>query len=149
MKSKSQNFLQVTNQGHTKANWVDKNGHVNISHYIALLDKSLETLCSFPGSINSVLKEDQSYVARNYYVKHHSELIHPTKWSFKAGICSLTNQKFESVHFLYIGQTRVAKFYIECVFFDLIYRKAINITLSQVTSYTHGIVAGFDQKIIE
>jgi acyl-CoA thioesterase FadM len=149
MESKQQNFLQETIRGNTSSNWVDKNGHVNISHYINLLDKSLEALCSFPGSINSILKKDDSYVARSYCVKHQLELIHPSSWCIRAGITSITTNKFISFHCLYRGQTRVAKFYLESVYFDLVSRKAIDISLEQLNLYTHGLVTGFDQMIIK
>lgn len=145
MKSNQHNSLQETIRGNTSSDWVDKNGHVNISHYINLLDRSLETLCSFPGSINSILKNNESYVARSYIVKHQSELIHPSSWSIRAGITSIATNKFLSYHCLYRGQTRVAKFSLESVFFDLSSRKAIDIGLDQMDLFTYEIVAGFDQ----
>lgn len=137
--------LQETIRGNTSSNWVDKNGHVNISHYISLLDRSLETLCSFPGSINSILKNNETYVARSYFVRHLSELIHPSSWSIRAGITSIATNKFMSYHCLYRGQTRVTKFYLESVFFDLSSRKAIDIGLDQMDLFTFEIVTGFDQ----
>ena len=56
MMSEQYSLLRETIRGNTSSDWVDKNGHVNISHYLRLLDNSLEVLCSFPGSINSILK---------------------------------------------------------------------------------------------
>jgi len=149
MKNNQHNALQDTIRGDTSSNWVDKNGHVNISHYIGLLDRSLETLCSFPGSINSMLKKNESYVARSYFVRHQSELIHPSSWYIRAGITSIATNKFMSYHCLYRGQTRVAKFSLESVFFDLSYRKAIDIGLDQMDLFTYGIVTGFDQMPIK
>ena len=148
MRSNQQNSLHETIRGTTSSKWVDKNGHINISNYIGLLDKSLEALCSFPGSINSILKENESYVARSYSVKHQLELIHPSSWYFQAGITFITTNKFMSYHSLYKGQTRVAKFYLESVFFDLVSRKSIDISLDQINSYTYGLATGFDQIIM-
>lgn len=149
MKSEQRNLLRETIRGNTNSAWIDKNGHVNISHYLKLLDNSLEVLCSFPGSINSILEISNSYVARSYCVKHQIELMHPSSWYIKAGITSITTKKFVSYHCLYKDQTRIAKFSIESVFFDLISRKAIEIGLNQINSYTYGLVKGFDQMIIK
>ena len=149
MMSEQYSLLRETIRGNTSSDWVDKNGHVKISHYLRLLDNSLEVLCSFPGSINSILKMSNSYVARSYCVKHQLELMHPSSWYIKAGITSITTKKFVSYHCLYKGQTRVAKFNIESVFFDLISRKAIEIGLNQINLYTYGLVKGFDQMIIK
>jgi len=149
LKNKLDNLLQETIRGSTDANWVDKNGHVNISNYISLLDKSLEALCSFPGSINSILNNSVSYVARSYYVKHQRELLHPSGWYMKAGVTFIARNKFMSFHCLYQGQTRVAKFYLESVFFDLISRRSIDLSLEQIDLYTYGLVTGFDQNRVK
>lgn len=149
VKNKHDKWLQETIRGSTDANWVDNNGHVNISNYISLLDKSLESLCSFPGSIDSILSNNVSYVARSYYVKHQRELLHPSGWYMKAGITSIARNKFMSFHCLYQDQTRVAKFYLESIFFDLVSRRSIDLSLEQIDLYTYGIVTGFDENRIK
>ena len=131
-----------TIHGTVEENWIDSNGHVNISVYTKLLDLSLENLSAMHNSINSLLPDNISFVVARILTVHISEMRFPCDWSINAGIFEINSKGFKSYHELVNGDRRVAKFYVLCSFFSLKQRKSYEIHSSRVDNFSFAVVKG-------
>ena len=69
----------LTAQGIVSPEWIDRNGHMNITSYMALFDQGTDILFQKFGLAVSETDSDITMVAGRIYIEHRKELLEVAK----------------------------------------------------------------------
>lgn len=93
------NGFYKTGLGYVKDNWIDINGHMNISYYTPLFDKSTFSLLNEIGINKSSIKKGlPTVVASRLYISYRKELLKGDKWELWSGFAKVDEEHLSISH---------------------------------------------------
>lgn len=78
--------------------WIDSNGHMNVTAYVALFDKGADVLLRNLILKKARIKDEVSLVAGRVYIQHRKELLLGENWELWSGIVSYSRSYITSIH---------------------------------------------------
>ena len=78
-----------TASGEVSPEWIDRNGHMNVTSYMALFDQGTEILLLKSGLAASETDSDITMVAGRIFIEHRKELLEGEEWELWSGFAAI------------------------------------------------------------
>jgi len=95
----------LTAQGIVSPEWIDRNGHMNITSYMALFDQGTDILFQKFGLAVSETDSDITMVAGRIYIEHRKELLEGEEWELWSGFAAIHPSFMTLTHRLRSGSS--------------------------------------------
>ena len=79
----------LTASGVVSPEWIDRNGHMNVTSYMALFDQGTEILFLKSGLAVSETDSDITMVAGRIFIEHRKELLEGEEWELWSGFAAI------------------------------------------------------------
>lgn len=79
----------LTVSGVVPIEWIDKNGHMNVTSYMALFDHGTDVLLQESGLVASDADSDITVVAGRIFIEHRKELSEGESWELWSGFATV------------------------------------------------------------
>ena len=79
----------LTMSGIVPTEWIDKNGHMNVTSYMALFDHGTDVLLQESGLVVSGADSDITVVAGRISIEHRKELLEGEEWELWSGFAAI------------------------------------------------------------
>lgn len=79
----------LTVSGSVPAEWIDKNGHMNVTSYMAIFDQGTDILLQKSGLAVSGNDSDITMVAGRIFIEHRKELLEGEEWELWSGFVAI------------------------------------------------------------
>jgi len=140
----------LTETGLVSAEWIDKNGHMNVNSYISLFEQGTSKLLQYSGLLLSVSDSDITVVAGRIFIEHRKELLEGEAWELWSGFSAVQPSFMTITHRLRGGSSLRAVCDIRGAFFSKSTRTTVNLFHEQVriaqTLIVPGLVDRFAQN---
>lgn len=83
------NGYVLTTSGIVLDQWIDKNGHMNVTSYMAVFDQGTDNLFQKCGLEHSDIGTDTTIVAGRILIDHRKELFAGEEWELWSGIVTV------------------------------------------------------------
>ena len=125
------NTVETLN-GKVKKNWIDHNGHMNISKYVEIVDYANDKLIE----IIFDNKKNLLFVAKKFFIENKKELFLNDKWKINSSIVNINKNFFISMHDFQSENNnyRVAQVFIQMVPIKKEDRKIYEFTKKEILS---------------
>lgn len=79
----------LTLSGIVPTEWIDKNGHMNVTSYMALFDHGTDVLLQESGLVVPGADSDITVVAGRIFIEHRKELLEGEEWELWSGFAAI------------------------------------------------------------
>ena len=115
----------LTASGVVSPKWIDRNGHMNVTSYMALFDQGTEILFQKSGLAISETDSDITMVAGRIFIEHRKELLEGEEWELWSGFAAIHPSFMTLTHRLRSGYSLRAVCDIRGVVFSKLRRTSI------------------------
>lgn len=140
----------LTVSGIVPTEWIDKNGHMNVTSYMSLFDKGTDSLLQKSGFAVSEIDSDITVVAGRIFIEHRKELLEGEKWELWSGFVAIYPSFMTLTHRLRSGASLRAICDIRGAAFSKRTRTAVKLDQEFLwkarTLLVPGLVDRFEQK---
>lgn len=119
--------MKHVGQGVVPDNFIDSNFHMNIKHYVGIISDGTHQFVKETDLSIILNGEGKSFVITKMLSFFHKELNTNDEWNLFVGLYKINLAGFSLMYDLKKRNTRAAKFYARCNFFDLSTRKSYQI----------------------
>lgn len=141
----------LTMTGNVQTEWIDNNGHMNITSYMAIFDKGSEILLQKSELVSSEINSDITVVAGRIYIEHKKELLKGDEWKLWSSFIAIDPSFITLTHRLHSGGSLRAVCDIRATAFSKHLRASILLDQESLrkakTMLVHGLKDRFVQKI--
>lgn len=117
----------LTVTGVVPTGWIDRNGHMNVTSYMALFDQGTEVFLQRSGLLAPDADSDRTVVAGRIFIEHRKELMEGEGWELWSGFSALAPSFVTVTHRLRGGASLRAVCDIRGAFFSKSTRTAVNL----------------------
>lgn len=136
--------------GTVPSGWIDKNGHMNVTSYMALFDQGTDLLLQKSGFAVSEIDSDITVVAGRIFIEHRKELLEGEKWELWSGFAAIHPSYMTLTHRLRSGTSLRAVCDIRGATFSKRMRTAVMLDQESLweaqTLLVPGLADRFEQK---
>lgn len=79
----------LTVSGIVPTEWIDKNGHMNVTSYMSIFDQGTDMLLQKSGFAVSETDSDITMVAGRIFIEHRKELLEGEEWELWSGFAAV------------------------------------------------------------
>ena len=115
----------LTASGVVSPEWIDRNGHMNVTSYMALFDQGTEILFLKSGLAVSETDSDITMVAGRIFIEHRKELLEGEEWELWSGFAAIHPSFMTLTHRIRSGSSLRAVCDIRGVMFSKLRRASI------------------------
>ena len=95
----------LTAQGIRSPEWINRNGHMNMTSYMTLFDQGTDILFQKFGLAVSETDSDITMVAGRIYIEHRKELLEGEEWELWSGFAAIHPSFMTLTHRLRSGSS--------------------------------------------
>lgn len=132
----------LTVSGVVPTGWIDRNGHMNVTSYMALFDQGTEVLLQKSGLLAPEADSDRTVVAGRIFIEHRKELMEGEGWELWSGFSALHPSFVTVTHRLRGGTSLRAVCDIRSTAFSMKMRKSIVLDQSILACAASFVVSG-------
>lgn len=140
----------LTVSGIVPTGWIDRNGHMNVTSYMALFDQGTDILLQKSGLLASEADSDITVVAGRIFIEHRKELLEGEGWELWSGFAAVHPSFMTLTHRLRGGASLRAVCDIRGAVFSKSTRTAVNLDQERLwqarTLLVPGLADRFGQK---
>lgn len=140
----------LTDTGVVAKEWIDSNGHMNVTAYMTLFDKATNILLERCGI--GTPNGDLTMVAARIMIDHRRELMQDDRWELWSGIISAAPSYITLTHRIRSSKSVNAVCYIRGAPFSIKARQSKHFTEENLSKLSqlivHGVVDRFDKIAI-
>jgi len=126
--------------------WIDDNGHMNVTAYMRLFDRGTNLLLD--RFVTSIYSADLTIVASRIMLEHRRELLQGDSWELWSGVISVTSTYVTLTHRLRSTKSIHAVCHIRGVLFSIETRQSLQFEAKHVNKLSkfiiHGLVDRFN-----
>ena len=119
--------MKLIGQGVVPETFIDSNLHMNIKHYFGIISDGTHEYVTNTDLSIILDGVNKSFVITKMLSFFHKEMNTNDEWSLFAGLYKINVAGFSLMYDLRLKDTRSAKFYARCNYFDLSTRKSYQI----------------------
>ena len=120
----------LTFEGIVEKSSIDLNGHMGTHYYLDIVTIGTHKFVTNTKLKTLLTDQNQSFVISKLMCHFRKELREGDRWNLCTGVYKCDIYGFSLIHNLNIGKKVMAKFYSQCIFFDLSERKSFTLKTS-------------------